>query len=59
MTGLGWRSGGVGGGGDVEELKDLVLLGGEVGLERLDGGAGVVGEVVACDTGEDLEDSLG
>ncbi|MBK7019729.1 MAG: hypothetical protein IPH38_09090 [Candidatus Microthrix sp.] len=52
-------SGGVGGGGDVEEFEDLVLLGGEVGLKCLDGVAVGVGEVVAGDTSEDLEDPLG
>ena len=56
---MGWRSGGVGGGGDVEEFEDLGLLGGEVGLECLDGVAGGVGEVVAGGPGEDLEDALG
>ena len=62
MTGVaavGRWSGGVGGGGDVEEFEDLLLLGGEFGLECLDGVAGGVGEVVAGDTGEDLKDPLG
>lgn len=52
------RGGGVGVGGDAEQVEDLVLEWGEGGLEDLDGVA-LVGEVVAGDAVEDFEDSGG
>ena len=46
-------------GGDVEEVEDLLLEVGEVGVEGAQHGAVWVGEFVAGDAGGDLEDAGG
>ena len=45
--------------GDVEEVEDLVLEGGELGVEGLDDVSVLVEEVVARKRGEDVEDAGG
>lgn len=49
----------VAGGGDVEEVEDLGLLGGQLGFEGLHELAVLVEQVVAADGAEDLQDALG
>ena len=54
-----FRDGAVGAGGDVEQVEDLLLQVGELGVEGAQHLTVGGGELVAGDAGEDLEDPGG